>query len=209
MTLSQSTATVSGGYDVGGLVGLMNGGTVDTSQASGAVMGANSNIGGLVGEANDSTVTNSHATGEVTGSNFSTRVGGLIGSLRGAGSSVSNSYATGAVSSRIRSGRPDGQRPSVTYRMSTPRPGFQRWFLGWQPHGYSSGDDLTGSFATGHVTGDGEDTGGLIGCAETSSLRQSFMTVTSRASRRGWLGGLLRRIIGGQQLRLGKRDRHR
>ena len=77
---SYSTASVTGGSQVGGLVGLngIEGGTpgiVTNSYASGAVTGTGI-IGGLVGE-NSGTLTNHYASGTVTGGSSA---GGLAGS---------------------------------------------------------------------------------------------------------------------------------
>ena len=63
----------------GGLVGQNDGGTIADSHASGAVTGGNQ-VGGLVGK-NRGSVTSSHATGNVTGTHALGRgyVGGLVG----------------------------------------------------------------------------------------------------------------------------------
>jgi len=88
---SYAMSSVSGtGNYVGGLVGN-NGGSVNTSYATGSVSG-NYSLGGLVGY-NNAVVNNSYATGSVSGAG---NVGGLVG-YNNAGT-VSNSYATGNVS---------------------------------------------------------------------------------------------------------------
>jgi len=90
--------SVSGNYDVGGLVGWNYYGTVSNSYATGNVSGRRY-VGGLIGE-NYGTVNNSYATGNVSGSDWD--VGGLIGLNFG---TVSNSYSTGSVSGRRYVGR--------------------------------------------------------------------------------------------------------
>ena len=88
---SSSSATVSGGNHVGGLVGTNDQGTVENNSASGAVSG-NSVVGGLVGgNIKTGTILNSYATGTVFGTESA---GGLIGLLDG---SILNSYSTGDV----------------------------------------------------------------------------------------------------------------
>jgi len=84
-----STGSVSGSYNVGGLVGE-NWGTVSQSYSTGSVSGG-SNVGGLVGS-NEGTVSQSYSTGSVSGR---TSVGGLVGGNDG---TVSQSYSTGSVS---------------------------------------------------------------------------------------------------------------
>jgi len=81
--------TVTGDYNVGGLVGYSQG-IVSNSYSSGSVTGGHG-IGGLVGRSDD-TVNNSYSTADVTGSQW---VGGLVGYSQG--STVSNSYSSGSV----------------------------------------------------------------------------------------------------------------
>ena len=91
---SYSSGTVSGDTFVGGLVGLLTDGTVNTSYSKAEVSG-NRNVGGLVGKTGDelSAVTQSYATGSVTGDSY---VGGLVGQVeRGA---AHRSYSAGNVS---------------------------------------------------------------------------------------------------------------
>ena len=87
---SYATGSVSGGTNVGGLVGFNVFGGVYASYATAVVSGATS-VGGLVGF-NFGMVTASYATGGVTGSG---KVGGLAGQHLGV---VAVSYATGRVS---------------------------------------------------------------------------------------------------------------
>ncbi|MFO8132828.1 MAG: GLUG motif-containing protein, partial [Thermoplasmatota archaeon] len=70
---SYATGNVTGSWDVGGLVGYSDG-TVNNSYARGNVSG-DEIVGGLVGYS-DGTVNNSHAAGNVTGDKY---VGGLVG----------------------------------------------------------------------------------------------------------------------------------
>ena len=85
---SFATGAVSGGSTIGGLVGISDG-TITAAYASGHVTGT-SYVGGLVG-ANNSTLNRVYATGDVNGQNF---VGGITGAN---GGSINESYASGAV----------------------------------------------------------------------------------------------------------------
>ena len=96
VTGSYATGRVTGGQRVGGLVGSMNAGTVTGSYATGSVTGK-FNVGGLVGW-NNATVSSSYATGSVTGK---FNVGGLVGWNN---ATVSSSYATGSVTGNFRVG---------------------------------------------------------------------------------------------------------
>ncbi|WP_411877754.1 beta strand repeat-containing protein [Polaromonas sp. YR568] len=82
--------SVTGGNDVGGLVGY-NTGSISNAYATSSVVGSNY-VGGLVGE-NDSngSINNAYASGSVTGNSY---VGGLVGQSDG---SISNAYATSSV----------------------------------------------------------------------------------------------------------------
>ena len=79
--------------DVGGLVGLMHGGAITASYATGSVSG-DDYVGGLVGLMQGGAITASYATGSVTGNR---QVGGLAGASGHIGS-ITASYATGSVS---------------------------------------------------------------------------------------------------------------
>ena len=89
---SHATGTVSGRFDIGGLVGENQRGTITHSYAMGAVSGR-LDIGGLVGQNDNGSITHSYAIAEVKGS--SNRVGGLAG--RNPNGSIMSSYAAGKV----------------------------------------------------------------------------------------------------------------
>lgn len=91
---SYSEATVTGSYEVGGLLGMIEGDltSILKSYATGAVTGRYY-VGGLVGETGDNcTIGTSFATGNVTGDD---EVGGLIGENDCL--SITNSYSLGKV----------------------------------------------------------------------------------------------------------------
>ena len=85
-----STGSVSGDYNIGGLVGESNNSTI-TGSFSTASAGGIQVIGGLAGYQNG-TVTNCYARGAVDGTET---IAGLVGHNAG---TVENSYSTGAVS---------------------------------------------------------------------------------------------------------------
>jgi filamentous hemagglutinin family protein len=135
--------SVTGGNNVGELVGFNYAGTILNSGATGHVSGAN-NVGGLAGDNYggfnidnaqvSGTVRNSYATGVVDGIDS---VGGLVGYNHG---TISHSRATGIVRGANNVG------------------GLV---------GFVAGDSLTigtvdASYATGNVSG-GENIGGLVG----------------------------------------------
>ena len=90
ITNSSSSATVSGGNRVGGLVGSSYA-TITNSYSTGDVTGTE-DVGGLAGSTSGD-ISNSYATGNVSGTD---NVGGLAGNHT-TGSTISNSYATGDV----------------------------------------------------------------------------------------------------------------
>ena len=87
---SSSSATVSGGNHVGGLVGSSYA-TITNSYSTGDATGTE-DVGGLAGSTSGD-ISNSYATGNVSGTD---KVGGLAGN-HSTGSTISNSYATGDV----------------------------------------------------------------------------------------------------------------
>ncbi len=142
----RSTADVSGGGDVGGLIGDANGtGLITNASATGKVTGAgNGNVGGLIGAANGTlSLSAVSASGAVSGGS---ETGGLLGyyfggSGTGAGS-ISFASATGAVTSTVNGGDAGGLI------------------------GYATGSgSLSSSTASGKVTaaGNADSVGGLAG----------------------------------------------
>ena len=151
ITSSSAHVTVTGGEDVGGLVGVNFSGTIGNSYATGSVTGTpnsgDANSGGLAG-ANLATITSSYATGSVVNNGgFGSPNGGLVGDNQG---SISQSYATGNVTGG--------------------------WLVGGLV-GYLESGSVSGSYATGNVSGTGgtTDVGGLVG-TNTGSIGQSYAT---------------------------------
>lgn len=137
-----------GGSNVGGLVGLIDGGgTILNCYATGTVSGT-SCVGGLVGFSGTSSMISSHADISVDGYS---EVGGLVGSIGSDfGSWIVSCYATGTVSGFTRVGGLAGMT----------------WY-----------GNVLDSYATGSVTGfqAGSHTlGGLIGEGAYSTIRRCY-----------------------------------
>ena len=84
---------ITGDWDVGGLVGFANSGTISNSYSSGDVNGI-SCVGGLVGYSHGAGIVNSYASGTVFG--LINNIGGLVGNSTYG--TITNSYASGTVS---------------------------------------------------------------------------------------------------------------
>ncbi|WP_051958951.1 YDG domain-containing protein [Janthinobacterium sp. RA13] len=156
-----SSTTVSGQRNVGGLVGS-NGGAITLSSSSGAVTGVNADGGGAIGglagwNASSASITTSYATGVVTGARE--MIGGLVGNNQGA---LSQSYATGNVTG-ARSigglvGLNGGSIDDAYASGAVGRAGVADPILAWENMGGLVGES-TGSvshvFSSGAVTGNG------------------------------------------------------
>lgn len=161
---------VSGGNNVGGLVGYNN--LMDYNKlasmsniyTTGSVLGSGGCVGGLMGWSR-AVINNAYSTCYVSGSGE--RVGGLIGNAY-FDSSISNAYATGQVS------------------------GSSNHVGGLA--GYTSDTAITNAYATGPVSG-GSNVGGLIGNAyESASPLGSIIDIyaTGQVSGAGdYIGGLV------------------
>lgn len=97
---------VSGERQVGGLVGLLDGGTIEQASVQVTVSGACTNsgfncyVGGLVGQVDDSaatTIDQAWTSGSVMAAAFGRGTGGLIGGATPSSLTVTDSYATAAV----------------------------------------------------------------------------------------------------------------
>ncbi|MGK5038218.1 filamentous hemagglutinin N-terminal domain-containing protein [Janthinobacterium sp. LB3P118] len=156
-----SSMTVSGQRNVGGLVGS-NGGAITLSASSGAVTGVNADGGGAIGglagwNVSGASIATSYATGVVTGARE--MIGGLVGNNQGA---LSQSYATGNVSG-ARSigglvGLNGGSINDAYASGAVGRAGIADSSLAWENMGGLVGES-TGSvshvFSSGAVNGDG------------------------------------------------------
>lgn len=167
---SYSTANVSGGWDVGGLLGTNYASSeIKNVYATGNVTStAGSSAGGLIGGVSTDTfkLSNAYATGNVTDTSGSgVSIGGLIGDTYCFGSCtliISNAFATGNVTGY------SGVGGLVGYNVSS----------------------IDNSYATGNVTGN-TNIGGLVGdnAGNISNSYASNATVTGSSNTAGLVGG--------------------
>ena len=153
---SYSTGTVTGHGDVGGLAGDLSDGTIIESYSKSDVTGSGNHIGGLVGRTWETTsMTSVYATGAVYGNN---QVGGLVGRTEGWPTvSMTSVYATGAVYGNNQVGGLVGNNATVS----------------------SNSFHLTNSYAVGSVSGT-TDVGGLFGLSTSGEILRSYWdTATS------------------------------
>ena len=134
LTSCYMTGSVSGYYYVGGLVGS-NSGTLTSCYATGSVSGTASQVGGRVG-INSGSLTGCYATGSVSGNG---KMGGLVGVIE-SGGTLTSCYATGSVSGGGSGGTFGGLVGSI-----------------------ASGGTLTSCYATGSVSSGSGSVGGLVG----------------------------------------------
>ena len=100
---SQATGFILGGdRQIGGLVGVMNGGRVVESFATGSINASPARgVGGLAGEMDGAEILRSFATGMVIGGS---RVGGLVGETDDKNDRIEDAFATGMVVGETRVG---------------------------------------------------------------------------------------------------------
>ena len=177
-----ASATVSGGYLVGGLVGYSEGSIISDSYAMVSVSGSGEYIGGLLGMVNtegntNSIISDSYAMGSVSGDDY---VGGLVG--YNSSGAISGSYATGAVSGGdyvgglvgYESGDSDSGNISISDSYATGSVSGGDDYVGGLA-GYSDHGNISGSYATGKVSGD-FNVGGLVGHIDSSTINSSYAT---------------------------------
>ena len=170
ITNCYSIGNVSGGGQVGGLVGS-NEGSITNSYSTGSVSGGsgdNNNIGGLVGR-NIGSISNSYSTGNVYVPGNHSCYGGLVGDNYDVGS-ISNSYSTGNV---------------IVGDNSCSVGGLV---------GYNN-NSITNSYSTGNVSvgNNCSATGGLVGCNDDlGSVTNSYSTGNvSAGNNSSSIGGLV------------------
>ena len=152
--------SVSGGDNVGSLVGSQSGGSIMDAFATGAVSGVGV-VGGLVGSQAYGSITDAFATGAVS-AGWQGDVGGLVGVQYG---SITDAYATGSV--RARGGG-----------------GYDGGLVGEQ-----DGGTIIDAYATGSVSGGG-DVGGLAGAQLGGTISNVYATgaVSGSSSVNGLIG---------------------
>lgn len=159
--------SVSGNDNAGALVGVVVGGEVRNSSASGSVSG-NHRVGGLVGDNQVGMIRGSYASVEVLGER---RAGGLIGQNRDGGI-ITASYATGNVSINSGTGHDAGG------------------LAGANTYG-----EIHDSYATGDIYAIGRRVGGLVGQSHDASVITNSYARGNvyGADNMGMVGGLIGR----------------
>ena len=191
LSTNYATGAVTGGvYDgpldlgdeapgTGGLIGLVrDNASINTSYATGKVIGAD-NTGGLIGlVARTIDIQNSWANGDVSGGEH---VGGLIGGITldsYASASISNTYATGKVTGDIGVGGLIGYVSGESQYDSDAEETF------------TSEITLNDSYASGAVSGDFK-VGGLVGENNGGLFNISRVYATGSATGTDKVGGLI------------------
>jgi len=174
ITNSFSSGNVSGGIEVGGLVGAVTNTTIEKSYSHSSVNG-NYKVGGLVGEnILSSNITQSYSTGAVSGNSD---VGGLVGHNRDS-SNITKSYSHSNVSGDSPVGGLVGENVyggSITQSYSTGAVSGNSDVGGLVGENRDS-SNITKSYSTGLVSGN-SDVGGLLGYNDDSTVKDSYWNV--------------------------------
>jgi len=138
--LGLEDGSVSGRYNIGGLVAYNYIGSISNCYSTGDVNGVE-HVGGLVGE-NQGSISNCYSTGDVSGGWW---VGGMVGENQG---SVSNCYSTGDVNGLDEVGGLVGHNGTIEWLPRQP----PREFPGFIHNSYSTGN-VQGEFNVGGLVG--------------------------------------------------------
>jgi hypothetical protein len=159
--LNLRSINISGTSYVGGLVGDGNGSIINCT-SSGSVSGTMDNIGGLVGSSSG-TMTNCSSSCTVTGRN---NVGGLVGDNA---SAISYCRASGTVSGTDFIGGLVGfSGSSISFSYASGNVSGHDYIGGLL--GYNDNSCIVGNcYATGNVTGTGDNIGGLLGYSQAGN----------------------------------------
>jgi len=164
LSFCYTTGPVAGNDSVGGLVGYnLFSGTISTCYSTGPVTG-NDSVGGLVGYNQHGTISTCYATGMVIGDD---QVGGLVGLGRGI---ISFCYATGAVFGDWSVGGLAGMCMGTVWSCYATGAVSGDHYVGGLV-GYSN-STLGSCYATGSVVGD-DDVGGLVGYDRGTTISSS------------------------------------
>ena len=182
--------SVTGGGNVGGLVGG-NVGTISACYTTGnATITRTGLVGGLVGE-NDGTIRASYATGntEATAGGYA---GGLVGHNRSG--SISACYATGTATATGDNGRTGGlagyNLGSISACYATGNAEATGSGDAGGLVGYNRSGSISACYATGDATTVNGNAGGLAGYNE-DTISASFCTGDATATGSGSVGGLV------------------
>lgn len=174
------SGSIKGTSNIGGLIGFQKSGVVKNAFSSNSVQGFGV-LGGLIGASglrdenhnqSSGAILNSYATGEITILSFSPPlIGGTVGGLVGRSYSlIKNSYATGNIYAE------QGETSTVGGLV-----------------GQQVNNDIIQSYATGNISGDIDNLGGLVGSLLYSQgntkISQSYATGTLEG--KYGIGGLI------------------
>ena len=185
------SGSVSGSDHVGGVVGYnFIGGSVTNCYNTGAVSGGE-DVGGVVGWNDSGIVKNCYNIGKVTGSADSSNVGGVVGQNSDS-SSVTNCYNTGAVnSSGNRVGGVVGYNISIVtncYNTGTVSSNSNISDVGGVV-GYNHGGRVENCYNTGEVSGK-ISVGGVVGLNDSGIVENCYNTGEVSGTR-NYAGGVV------------------
>jgi hypothetical protein len=159
-------------YEIGGLVGMLYYGTIDSCSCSGSVEGGNQDTGGLVGVLYGSNMT--YCSNSAAVSSATPHTGGLVGSSSEV-STISNSSNSGTITGQGNlTGGLIGQQNNgfITNCHNSGDVNGQGLITGGLV-GYTFNNTISLSSNTGNVTGN-EYAGGLVGSMYTGSISSCF-----------------------------------
>jgi len=177
--LGVENCNVSGGSDVGALVGRCFSSTISFCHATGNVSSTFGNVGGLIGYASRSSISNCYTICNVVSG--SSKVGGLVGENR---SIISDCYALGDVSGHWQVGglvgfhtSTTGDPVSISNSYATGNVNGSGFMVGGLVglNNYT-GTVISNSYATGDVIGGDKYTGGLVGLNDRATITNSHAT---------------------------------
>lgn len=181
--VSLENVDISGGGSVGALVGTALSGSINNCNASGSITGADSNVGGLIGTFS-ANLQNCYTNVDIEGNGA---LGGLVGTANSS-RTIKKCFATGNVTGS--SGQVGGL-VGQAYNTAD----IENCYATGNVSGTGNvgglvgvGRNIADSYATGKVTGSGENVGGLAGQAYeiTSSYAKGDVTNSGR-----YTGGLV------------------
>lgn len=165
---------VSDGTPVGGMVGLLDGGSISRCQTNVSITttGATSYVGGLVGEITGGTIDQCFTAGTLNSTGTESYVGGLIGKNY---ATITNSYSTAKVSS--------------SYNAA----GLVAYNYGMVDKCYATGDLFSNNYAAGAIGyNDGENA-----VVQNSAAMSNKIDLVYESQQVQQGGGYGQRIIGG------------
>ena len=168
------SGTVADGTPVGGIIGLMDGGTIKLSQASVTIKTteANTYIGGLVGEITSGEIDQCVTTGFYTAEGTDSYVGGLVGKNS---ATITNSYSNATVTS--------------TYSSA----GIVAYNYGLVDKCYATGNIFSSNFGAG-VVGYNDGANAIV---KNCVAMNNKIDVTYESQQAQQAGGYGQRILGG------------